>query len=271
MQQKPQASQEILDRVAAMLEELQGPEEPLPPPRRRAPMLHGRSLAVAVLAGAGLLLVALVAVIARGDEPSEQANERDASSSGSCAAELEFQDTLYVGTSLNGLRVTTGDRLGTGTRPACGGPVTVDNELQTTTVEQVPSQDVPVFALEGIDPSVAIGRSDKPDAIYLAPWRCFGYARAIEFERCLRSPLEYGGEIYVGTKSPVQLAQGSPLGEGTRPACCGRLAESQPVVAIDGVNPRVAVGVAGEPDAVYVARSRCMVPTREEFLQCLRS
>lgn len=271
MQQKPKAPDEILARVAAMLDELQGPEEPLPAPRRRASVLRGRPLVAAVLAGAGLLFVTLVAVLARGDEPSEQASETAASSSSSCAAELDFRDTLYVGTSLNGLRVTTGDRLGTGTRPACGGPVVVDNELGTTTVERVPSQDVPVFALEGIDPSIAVGRSDRPDAIYLAPWRCFGYAGANDFERCLRSPLEYDGETYVGTKSPVRLAQGPTLGAGTRQACCGVAAESPPVVALEGVDPRVAVGIADEPDAVYVARSRCLVREQEEFLQCLRS
>ena len=75
---------------------------------------------------------------------------------GSCAALLDWNGVRYQGSGYR-LPPEVGERLGEGTYPGCddgGGPVS--------------EQNVQVFAVEGVDPAVAVATGDS-DGVWLAP------------------------------------------------------------------------------------------------------
>ncbi|RFC78242.1 hypothetical protein DXZ75_11130 [Streptomyces sp. AcE210] len=74
---------------------------------------------------------------------------------GSCAALLVYRGHTYLGNGLypddegDGVGVTAGRRLGTGTSPGC-------DDTPNDEDQGVPSRPVPVYAIEGVDPVHAV-------------------------------------------------------------------------------------------------------------------
>ena len=116
----------------------------------------------------------------------------------------------------------------------------------------------------------------QPGWIYVLGYRCEGFA---EQERltCLSEPLQLDGSTFYARRYPAE--NGPPLtftpGEAAGEAQIG--GETATLVAIDGVDPRVAVGVEGRPELAYVASASCLYvsadnrPRLDGFARCLHS
>jgi Family of unknown function (DUF6281) len=142
-----------------------GPDAPVPPPVRRRwlrPVLVAAVL-VAVAAGASVLAFALT-------RPSSE--HSSATGGGACIAMVRFRGVDYVGNKLQGVTLQPAASLGDAEQPGCEGS---------------PTAQVEVVALQGVDPSVAIGRPDEPDAVYVAGGRCSGFTDDRAFVDCLRA------------------------------------------------------------------------------------
>jgi hypothetical protein len=117
--------------------------------------------------------------------------------------------------------------------------------------------DVTVARLEGIDPQVAVGVEGRPQSIFVLGNKCVGFEGPRRWT-CLREPLELEGRTYVATAYPPgpgparELALGEPIAGAT---LSGAPADA---VAIEGVDPSVAVGIADRPEEAYVALGACL-------------
>jgi hypothetical protein len=130
---------------------------------------------------------------------------------------------------------------------------------------------VDVVGLAGVDPSVAVGVDGRPGIAFVLGARCSGYGRTGRWV-CLRRPLRFRGENYAGVGYPTgagRLPLAGPLG----PA----LLERKPVraVRLAGVDPAVAVSVAGRRGEVFLAPGACPYerfsarPTFDDLRRCL--
>lgn len=117
--------------------------------------------------------------------------------------------------------------------------------------------DVSVRALEGIDPAVAVGIDGRPETIFVLGSKCFGFEGDARWS-CFREPLELDGRTYIGTRYPDGPGEDRGLTPGE--PIEGAVVAGEPVdaVAIEGVDPAVAVGIAGSPDRAYVAIGPCL-------------
>lgn len=113
------------------------------------------------------------------------------------------------------------------------------------------------LSLHGFDPGVAVAVEGQPGWIYVLGYRCDGLP-GIERIDCLREPLLLDGVAYFARRYPQQnppprtFTPGEPVGEAELGG------ERVPVVAIDGVDPGVAVAVEGRPDDAYIASETCL-------------
>ena len=136
-------------------------------------------------------------------------------------------------------------------------------------------QDVEVVALTRATPDLAVAVDGRPDSIFVLGARCAGYEDE-ERSTCILEPLTHDGRMYTGARypdgvSPTRLVWGDPLGD----AELGD--ESMTAVAIEGVDPAVAVGVSGRPDEAFVAAGACPYErfaedeANDDLLRCLRA
>jgi hypothetical protein len=103
-----------------------------------------------------------------------------------------------------------------------------------------------------------------------------GPAAAQQQECPKRAFVEYDGLVYAGEQIPasVTLAPGEALGNGTldRPTdetgCKRERVEAQ-VVRLGDLDPKVAVGVAGEAGTAFVLGARCAGFSGNEYWDCL--
>jgi hypothetical protein len=136
--------------------------------------------------------------------------------------------------------------------------------------------DVSVRALEGIDPAIAVGVDGRPGTIFVLGSKCSGFEGDARWT-CLREPLELDGRTYVAVRYPDTPGEARelPLGEPID----GALVAGQPVaaVAIDGVDPGAAVGIAGSPEQAYVSLGTCLFeqfdrrPLYDDLRRCLEA
>lgn len=117
--------------------------------------------------------------------------------------------------------------------------------------------DVSVRALGGIDPAVAVGLDGRPETIFVLGSKCFGFEGAARWS-CLREPLELDGRTYVATRYPDTPGEERTLTLGE--TIDGAVVAGEPVdaVALQGIDPAAAVGIAGSPDLAYVAVGTCL-------------
>jgi uncharacterized protein DUF6281 len=145
-----------------------GPDAPVPPPVRRRWMRPAlvAAVLVAVAAGASVLTFALTR------SSSENSGVASGGGGGACIATVRFRGADYFGNKLHGVTLEPAASLGTAEQPGCEGSAAAQVE---------------VVALQGVDPSVAIGRPDEPDAVYVAGGRCSGFTDDRAFVDCLRA------------------------------------------------------------------------------------
>jgi hypothetical protein len=136
--------------------------------------------------------------------------------------------------------------------------------------------DVNVTALAGIDPEIAVGVDGRPDTIFVLGSKCSGFEGASRWS-CLREPLTLDGRTYVATRYPEAggEARPLPLGEPIE----GAVVAGEPVeaVAITGVDPTAAIGIADVPDLAYVTVGTCLFeqfdrrPLYDDLRRCLEA
>ena len=112
---------------------------------------------------------------------------------------------------------------------------------------------VSVLRAGDLDPAVAVAVEGAPGVVFLLGGPCAGYEGDARRE-CVLAPLRFEGRSYTGSRYPSGgggVALGAELGQA-------KLAGATvTAVRIDGVDPSVAVGVAGRPDEAFLAPGIC--------------
>ena len=115
--------------------------------------------------------------------------------------------------------------------------------------------DVQILRLEGVDPQVAVAMSGRPGSVFVLGGRCNGF-EGDAFWSCLTDPVELEGTTFTGVAYPPGADRRElPLGEAVGTVQLGGTAAT--AVAIDGVDPAVAIGIEGRPSEAYVAPGVC--------------
>jgi hypothetical protein len=112
-------------------------------------------------------------------------------------------------------------------------------------------EQVEVVRLAGFDPAAAVGVAGRRGQVWVLGARCDLPGGNEQRWACLTRPLRFLGVAYTGLAG-TRPAASDPLGEGELGG------DPVPVVALEGVDPALAVGVAGaEPGTIFVAPGVC--------------
>ncbi len=132
--------------------------------------------------------------------------------------------------------------------------------------------DVTVVRLGDLGPGVAAAVSGRPGVAFVLGARCSGYEEDERWD-CLLNPLSLGGVDYTGQRYPVAgaapLETGEPLGDGQLAG------DTVQVVALEGVDSSLAVGVEDRPGEAFVAPFVCPYerfdekPALDDLRRCL--
>jgi hypothetical protein len=115
--------------------------------------------------------------------------------------------------------------------------------------------DVELLRLAGVDPKVAVAVSGRPGSVFVLGGRCSGFA-GDSFWACLTEPVTVSGTAFTGVAYPPGADRSElPLGRSLGTVQLG--GEPANAVAIDGVDPAVAIGIEGRPSEAYVAPGVC--------------
>lgn len=107
-----------------------------------------------------------------------------------------------------------------------------------------------------VDPAVAVAVEGRSGSLFVLGGRCSGYEGQARWD-CLLRPLVFDGARYTGEAYPATPAPrgtvrlGEPLGTGELDGA------SASVVALEGVDPGVAVGIEGRPNEAFLAPGVC--------------
>jgi uncharacterized protein DUF6281 len=141
--------------------------------RRRVWVAAG-GLLILLTAYGGILLLARP----NGVGPHGGSHKSPDSVAASCGAVLTFDGTEYGGNSVTGFTLVIEGPIGTALVPVCGDE---QSGAPSPSIEQIP-----IFSVKGMDPSVAVARSDQADVVYVARGHCDGYNNTEKFLECLR-------------------------------------------------------------------------------------
>ena len=171
-----------------------------------------------------------------------------------CLAQIVFEGSPYIFVRSDG--VVRGPRVGRGVKPGCD---------DTPSGPQPPDVPIPVFKYGSAPSRVALttfeSRTTRLFAVY---GRCWGFGAQMAYLRCLQTELRFGGRGYTALRG-VQLPPGRAIGRGS---LARRLT---PVVALQGIDQRIALARRGKPE-VWVAHRRCeFAPPDRWFGRCLRA
>jgi hypothetical protein len=190
---------------------------------------------------AGALVALVLGVSGAGADPS---------SAQKCIYIVRFDGSSYVFMASG---VTHGARVGLGVKPGCndtGGP-------------PPPDQSIDVYRYGKASPRVAL--TVTSNLLLAVPGRCAGFGFGAGYRRCLQSEVRFRGRGYSAFRGRA-LPRGPSLGRGT---VTGR---SVQLVALRGVDPRIALARSGRPLEALVAHRRCeLQPFSSLFMRCIRS
>lgn len=178
-----------------------------------------------------------------------------------CTYRVVYEGTVYRGSAPGAEAVRSGARVGPAVRLPC-------DDIGGRPPE--PGTPIDVFRFGTASPWVALTTRElgRP-AIVAVSGRCFGFGRDTDgYLRCLQTEVRFRGRGYTGTRGAV-LPRGSSIGQGRvdgRPL---------PLRAIQGIDPRIALAPADDPELILVAHRRCHIwpydRTLETFMRCLRA
>ncbi len=127
-----------------------------------------------------------------------------------------------------------------------------------------------------IDPAVAVAVEGRSGSLFVLGGRCSGYEGQTRWD-CLLRPLVFDGKGYTGEAYPATPAPrgtvrlGESLGTGELDGA------SASVVALEGVDPRVALGIEGRPNEAFLASGVCPyerfanTEPQDDLGRCLRA
>ncbi len=137
-------------------------------------------------------------------------------------------------------------------------------------------ESVTIVRASTIDPGTAVAVNGRPRTIFVLGARCAGYGGRERFA-CLLEPLVFDGRQYTGTRYPAEPAPRSEVPFGDRVGETELGGAGVTVVALEGVDPSLAVGVRGRPAEAFLAPRVCPyerfenVSVRDDLLRCLRA
>jgi hypothetical protein len=177
------------------------------------------------------------------------------SSAQKCASVVRFDGSLYY---MWGLRAAAGERVGHGVKLGCndtGGPP-----------PPAVSADIHRFRTSSPMVAVTVRMRGQPDRLAAVSGRCSGFGFGDGYRRCLATEIRFGGRGYASIRGRA-LALARDLGTGSLRGRPVRLR------SVEGVDPRIAVVVPGEPRRLWIAHRRCELGGFESplFMRCIRS
>jgi hypothetical protein len=177
---------------------------------------------------------------------------------------LSFDHLAYASKRVPAaVRIAPGSRLGTGLLDA---PASTDGCKRKRETDDV-------LAAGQIEPQVAVLVRGRPRTLFVIGHRCDGFAGNAYWD-CLLRPLVFRGRRFTGTGYPrggKTVPLGAPLGTAS---LNGRAVTVRRIV---GVDPAIAVGVAGHPSEAFLAAATCPyegftnASAYDDLLRCLRS
>lgn len=180
---------------------------------------------------------------------------------------LDYGPGIYRGEPLpQGTQVEQGAVLGEGVLDAPG----ADDPCERR------RSDVTVVALEGIEPDVAVAIQGRPSELFILGSKCDGFEGDARLA-CLSEPLELAGRRYIATRYRDEPGPTTGLELGEPIAGATIAGEPVEAVELDGIDPSVAVGLAGDPETAYVAIGVCVYerfdrrPLYDDLRRCLEA
>ena len=160
---------------------------------------------------------------------------------------LEYRGYVYRSYGIpSNVTLPAGDSLGTATVDEPGGDDGCKRGRRTAAIR----------SYQGIDPLVAVAVNDRPGLVFILGNKCYGLVGDDRWS-CLTKPLVFEGRTYVGTAYPAKppprrtLSLGAPVGKGSVDQ---RRVSVRP---IDGVDPSIAVALAGRPSEAFLVPGVC--------------
>jgi hypothetical protein len=177
-----------------------------------------------------------------------------------------YDHVAYVGESVpESVMVTLGDQLGDAEIDTAGENDPCKRKRSSATA----------IRIDRIDPRVAVAVAARPGVVFVVSAACSGYEGA-ERWRCLLEPLTFDGGSYTGVRYPgAEPERGVPFGDSVGSGELG--GQTVTAVSIEGVDPKVAVGVENRPGEAFVAPGVCpyehfaVAGALNDLLRCLRS
>jgi hypothetical protein len=170
-----------------------------------------------------------------------------------CVNSFIYEGSVYGYIPIDGENLVSGRHVGRGVRRGCtdiGG------------VPPPPDKRVKLYRFGTANPRVALTIREQGPFVVAVSSRCFGFDLR-DYPHCLQTEVRFKGRGY----SPVRglgLTQGGALGQGQVRDRRVRL------LAIQRIDPRIALVRDDEPESTYIAHRRCeLVPIYPGFKRCL--
>jgi hypothetical protein len=210
-------------------------------------------------------LRAALVVVAACAAASTLASASPAAAASTCPTQtyLSYRGLAYAAKTIPAsVRLDAGSRLGSGTIDE---PTSADGCNRRRA-------DVAVERVDGVDPRVVVLVAGRRRTAFVLGARCAGL-RGTVYWNCLLRPLVFRSRPYTEMRYPGARTVPTAGSAGE-----GRLAgRAVPVARIRGVDPALALAVAGDRDAAYVAAGVCPYEAfgaraaTDDLLRCLRS
>ena len=192
-----------------------------------------------------------------------------ASAASSCPTQsfLRFGDLAYLATGIPPtVSVAAGPNVGGGT---------LDEPTNGNGCRRQ-AKSVQVLRAGSMDPAVAVLVSGRPRTLFVIGHRCSGFAGQAYWD-CLLEPLAFRGQQLTATSYPSTPAPRRTLPLGPVLGTASYHGHRATVRRIRGVEPRVAVGLSGQPSTAYLSPRACPYsgfsnsPRYDDLLRCLAS
>ena len=135
------------------------------------------------------------------------------------------------------------------------------------------ARSVQVFEAAGLPPDLAVTVEGRGNFVFILGALCAGFEDE-ERAACILRPLQFDDRLYTAARYPgggePRFQTGAALGEGELEG------EGVSAVALEGVDPAVAVGLEGQPDDAFVAEGACPYERfaaeqrEDDLLRCLQ-
>jgi hypothetical protein len=187
----------------------------------------------------------------------------DGGREGACLPTVEFHGKTYVESPTVGLE-RSGKLATKGIAPCSDTSGSGAGDNSTSAIELV--------SLQGVDTRIAIAsaRPTPGGGVYVIAGRCFGCRNAREITECIKNPVHFQGDIFVGVRLRRALTTEGPVGLGKIRS------RSVRIWKITNVPVQDALAIDPEPRQIYVQVDRCNLngfapDFEDQLIRCLSS